>query len=224
MLTVDAGVGPAGYHERHYTPRDWRFYSGILAEIVQHSSPGTILDLGAGCGFLAEGASRWGFHSVALEGAAAAIEMARRRCPELDIRQHLLSAPLPLQDSCFQTVVMNQVIEHLEPELAIRCLAESRRVLKPGGMILIKSPSRANTKEREADPTHLHLYAPRELRELLQAQGFVNVQSQDAALPIFGASGLGRGLASALFRLTGWDRLSATANCIAYKPASQAAP
>ena len=85
-------------------------------------------------------------------------------------------------------------------------------------MILIKSPSRANTREWQIDPTHIHQYSPGELRELLRTRGFEKVQSLDSPLQFFGSSRGGRGLASALFRVIRWDRLSATANCIAYKP------
>jgi SAM-dependent methyltransferase len=219
---ANAGVGPAGYHETWYGAREWRFYRGIVADVVALSEPGPILDVGAGAGLFVEAARRWGLSCVGVEGAADAIALAERRCPGLALHHHLLSEPLPFPDASFQTAIWNQVIEHLEPGVAERALRESRRVLRPGGALLVYSPSRANRAERDADPTHVHLYAPAELRDLLLRVGFERIVARDAALEVFGRSRAGRLLAHALFRATAWQRLAATANCVAYAPGAAA--
>ena len=139
---MNSGIGPEGYFEKFYLSRDWRFYKGVLSRIVAMSEPGPILDLGAGCGYLVEASHRWGWECVGLEGSENAVKIARHRCPEIDIRQFLLSEPLPFERDYFSTVVMNQVIEHLEPSVANNCIAEAFRVLRPGGALIIFSPSR----------------------------------------------------------------------------------
>jgi len=214
---MNSGIGPEGYFEEFYLSRDWRFYKGVLSRIVTMSEPGPILDLGAGCGYLVEACHRWGLECVGLEGSENAVEITRQRCPEIDIRQFLLSEPLPFEQDYFSTVIMNQVIEHLEPPVLNSCVGEVFRVLRPGGVLIVFSPSRFNKRERLEDPTHIHMYSPEELRSFLSSKGFTEILSTDSPLPLLGDSRLGRFIMSALFRVTRWERLSSTANCIAYK-------
>ena len=109
---VDRGIGPAGYHDRWYADRDWRAYRALLAMVVGHSEPGPLLDLGCGTGLLLETAARWGWRCAGIDGSADAVAAVRRRAPDLDVHQAPLSARLPLADASFQTVILNQVIEH----------------------------------------------------------------------------------------------------------------
>ena len=215
---MNSGIGPEGYFEEFYLSRDWRFYKGMLSRIVATSEPGPILDLGAGCGYLVETIHRWGLECVGLEGSDNAVKIARQRCPEIDIRQFLLSEPLPFKCNYFSTVIMNQVIEHLEPSVANSCISEVFRVLRPGGALIVFSPSRFNKCEKLEDPTHIHMYSPGELRSFLSSKGLTGILPEDSPLPLLGNSRLGRFLMSVLFRVTRWERLSSSANCIAYKP------
>jgi SAM-dependent methyltransferase len=177
-----------------------------------------MLDLGAGCGFLVEAANRWNLNCVGLEGSKEAVDIALKRYPHMDIRQHYLSDPLPFVDGSFCTVIMNQVIEHLEPVVAKITIREARRVLAPGGMLYIASPSIYNKKERTADPTNIHMYSPRELKYLLSDNGFGEIMALNDPLPILGNNRLSLEITTLLFRFTKWDRLSATANFLAFKP------
>lgn len=147
---------------------------------------GSDTDLGSGCGYLVEAANRWGLTATGLEGSDEAIEMAKLRVPTLDIRPHRLSEHLPFQTESHQTIVLNQVIEHLEKPVAAFVVSESLRVLGPGGMLLITAPSSANTYERLADPTHINLMSPAQLRNLLTEAGYERITPFDHALPIFG--------------------------------------
>jgi SAM-dependent methyltransferase len=211
-------VGPEGYFEKFYLSRDWRFYKGILSRIIAMSEPGPILDIGAGCGYLVEACHRWGLNCIGLEGSGRAIEIALQRYPEMDIRQFLLSDPFPFEDNHFCTVVMNQVIEHLEPSVIDSCLEEVHRVLRPGGALIIFSPSKFNQHEKRDDPTHINMYSQKDLKALLSSRGFTNIIRYDSPLPIVGNNRIGYFIMFVLFRITRWDRLSATANCVAYKP------
>jgi SAM-dependent methyltransferase len=212
------GIAPPGYHEHYYSNRDWQDYSDILARIVRYSNPGAILDLGAGCGYLVEAAAKWGMLSIGIEGSASGVELAKMRSNEIDIRQHFLSKELPFETSTFQTVVLNQVIEHLEPSILQFTLLEAFRVLKPNGMLLILSPSRFNKVEWEADPTHINLLSPSQLQNLLNSCGFENIKPFDMPLPLLGNARLCRLVIQAIFSLFKADWLSATANAMAFKP------
>jgi 2-polyprenyl-3-methyl-5-hydroxy-6-metoxy-1,4-benzoquinol methylase len=173
--------------------------------------------VGAGTGLFVECAVRWGFDCKGLEGSNQAIEIARKRCPGIQMLLHLLTEPFPFEGAVFQTVICNQVIEHLEPEVADKCLEEIRRVLRPGGMLFVASPSVFNKAERSTDPTHLHMYSPQELVHLLSSKGFERIIPWNSPRSFFGNGPVERRLMSLLFKLTKWEPLSASASCIAYK-------
>ena len=213
----NVGIGPSGYHQQYYGDRDWQAYSDLLAKVVRYSQPGPILDLGAGCGYFVEAAMRWGISSVGLEGSIDAVEIAKKRVSELDIRLHRLSDVFPFEANSFQTVMLNQVIEHLEPEVMRHALQEANRTLRPGGMLLITSPSCYNMAELEADPTHINLLSPSQLRNCLTEAGFENVKPFDAPLSLMGRGRIGYGVAIAIFKLLRIERISATANAMAFK-------
>jgi SAM-dependent methyltransferase len=207
---VNRGIGGSNYYADRYGDRDWRFYGPVLGSALTHSAPGPILDIGAGHGLLVECALRWGLQCVGVDGSDHGVALAAARGIELIHSQ--LSEVLPFRESTFQTAFMNQVIEHLEPPVARRALDEGFRVLRPGGMIYVASPSRFNAEQRVADPTHINLLAPSELHAMLRAAGFVDLRPFDKAL-------YGR-LGEIVFNRIQFERLSSSANCLAFKPAA----
>jgi len=89
--------------------------------------------------------------------------------------------PLPFPDGSFDAVVAGELLEHLRFPDAV--VAEVRRVLRPGGVIVGSVPNAFRLQSRlrflrgrppEDDPTHLHMFSPGALRELLA--GFESVQ------------------------------------------------
>ena len=211
------GIAPPGYYDDEYAKRNWTAYSWIIAMIIQYSKPGAILDIGAGCGYLVEAAMQWGLQCVGVEGSEEGVRIAKLRDPSIRIVQHKLNALLPFPDASFQTIVMYQVIEHLEPCVVENTLKEAFRVLRQGGMILVFSPSKANKKEMLADPTHINLLTPTALRMELMMCGFDDIVSIDSPLYLLGNSWVGKRLVNALHRRLRVDWLSATANARAYK-------
>jgi SAM-dependent methyltransferase len=82
--------------------------------------------------------------------------------------------PLPFSDETFDVVVAGELLEHVRDPA--RLVAESRRVLRPGGRLVASVPNAFRLKNRlrfllgrkpEDDPTHLHMYSPSDVRELL---------------------------------------------------------
>jgi SAM-dependent methyltransferase len=211
------GIAPSGYHQYHYASRDWRAYSDLLSKIILNSQPGKLLDLGCGCGYLVEAASLWGIDSYGFDGSDEAVIMAIERNSDLKVKHLKLSERIPFEDGVFQTVVLNQVIEHLEPSLVTHVLSEAYRVLNPKGMIIITSPSAYNKYERESDPTHINLMKPSELHKLLIDTKFSKIKSFDSVLPILGNGKLALKMMNFVFKVIPNERFSATANAMAYK-------
>jgi ubiquinone/menaquinone biosynthesis C-methylase UbiE len=123
-----------------------------------------------------------GARAVGVDVAEAALDRARARHPELDFRLVPVEGPLPLEDNAFDLVWASEVIEHVAD--TGRWLSEARRVLAPGGRLLVTTPSHGRLRvalggvERFSDPLgdHLHLYTQASLRTLLGEFGFGEVQ------------------------------------------------
>jgi SAM-dependent methyltransferase len=147
------------------------------------------LDVGCGEGRFTVELARAGSRPVGIEVARTAIERARAREPELDFRLVPIDGPLPLEDSSFDLVWASEVIEHVAD--TARWLSELRRVLAPGGLLLVTTPSHGRLRlalggiERFSGPLgdHLHLYTRASLAGLLQEFGFEGVDVRTAGGP-----------------------------------------
>jgi SAM-dependent methyltransferase len=136
------------------------------------------LDLGCGDGRFTAALARAGAGVMGVEVAEAALERARSREPELDFRLAPIEGPLPLDDVSFDLVWASEVIEHIAD--TAQWLSEVRRVLAPGGRLLLTTPSHGRLRvaargiERFSEPLgdHLHLYTRSSLRTLLEEFGF----------------------------------------------------
>jgi SAM-dependent methyltransferase len=94
--------------------------------------------------------------------------------------------PLPFEDASFDVVAAGELIEHLRaPE---RLIVEARRVLKPGGVFVGSVPNFFRLRNRLAmlagrpldhDPTHLRIFAPRDVERLMD--GWENLELQFVA-------------------------------------------
>jgi SAM-dependent methyltransferase len=122
-----------------------------------------------------------GAAAVGIEVAEAAVARARRRLPALDFRIAPIDGPLPLADGSFDLVWASEVIEHVAD--TARWLSEARRVLVPGGRLLLTTPSHGRLRvaaggvDRFSEPLgdHLHLYTRSSLRAVLGEFGFTEV-------------------------------------------------
>jgi SAM-dependent methyltransferase len=78
---------------------------------------------------------------------------------------------IPLEGGSFDTVLMTEVLEHLErPGDA---LAETMRLLRPGGKLILTTPFIWPLHE---EPRDFYRYTPHGLRHLLSTAGFVDVE------------------------------------------------
>jgi SAM-dependent methyltransferase len=168
-------------------PPDWELRRAFLRAGLRAGD--RVLDLGSGAGdFTAEIAGA-GARAIGVEVAEAAIARARSRHPELDFRLAPIEGPLPFEDGGFDLVWASEVIEHVAD--TARWLSELRRVLAPGGRLMLTTPSHGRLRvglggiERFSEPLgdHLHLYTRRSLREVLVEFGFEGISVHTAAGP-----------------------------------------
>ena len=114
----------------------------MLAEILRNApGPAVILDVGCGDGAaLATAAAQNPAHRFAgIDWSADAVRQARRQ--GLTVMRGRVDRRLPVADGQADAVIMSELIEHLvDPDQAV---AEVRRVLRPGGDLLLSTPNLA---------------------------------------------------------------------------------
>jgi SAM-dependent methyltransferase len=154
--------------DRHSDAGDWRnrFFSATNWTLWRTARPlmgiacrGLVLDAGAG---------RSGWQQTILATAAGyeSLDIAPRGTHRPDWIGDLTSMPqVPSQR--FDAVVCHQVLEHVTDPLA--ALREMRRVLKPGGQMIISVP---HLSRRHELPHDYFRYTPEGMTWLLRKAGF----------------------------------------------------
>jgi len=95
-----------------------------------------ILDAGCGAGALLAGLRDRGAIVTGFDKSAGMVELARRRVgDDADLLVAELGGPLPFPDGTFDDVTASLVLHYLEEWGP--ALAELRRVLKPGGRLIV---------------------------------------------------------------------------------------
>lgn len=112
-----------------------------------------ILDAGCGSGPLFAALRDRGAVVSGFDGSAGMVEQARLRLgPDADLRVADLGEPLPYPDDTFDDVIASLVLHYLRDWGPT--LAEIRRVLKPGGRLIVSvdHPFMINLIHRKAGP------------------------------------------------------------------------
>src|SRR5690242_16351779 len=116
------------------------FYGEEVREAVLNAAKitpsDTVLDVGAGTGFLTEGAAKIASKVIALDFSRGMSEEAIGKIASGNVEFRIGNIEnMPLQDSSVDAVVGNMVLHHCpHPEIAI---SEMSRVLKPGRRVAI---------------------------------------------------------------------------------------
>lgn len=196
-MPVDAGASRDGvvfqreqYAKGGLSRRYWDWRDDRVLEALGEAR--RILDVGCGEGILLEKALRR-FPDRDLEGVDLD-PLNVRICREhgLPVREGGCDA-LPYPDRTFDACLFVEVLEHLPaPEAALR---ELRRVLRPGGRLLVVVPNDRTFllarlalgmwKEAFYDTGHLRQWTPRLLRDALKATGFDLAGRRSLPVPFF---------------------------------------
>lgn len=150
-----------------------------------------ILDVGCGTGSVTIPAKM----KVGERGRAAGIDpapemitVARQKASrarlEIDFRVGVIEA-LPFPDGTFDVVTSSLMMHHLPENLQIKGLSEIRRVLKPGGRLLIADMMRPDTSLWKRFFTSLALHRDlqfglEDLSQMLREAGFEGIKKLEA--------------------------------------------
>jgi 2-polyprenyl-3-methyl-5-hydroxy-6-metoxy-1,4-benzoquinol methylase len=154
--------------------------------------PPRVLDVGCGEGHFTAQLARAGAAPVGADVSREALRRALARHPGLDLQVIPLQGQWPMADASFDAVWAGETIEHVADTAA--WLSEVRRVLRPGGSLLLSTPAHGRVQmialalsprgiDRHFDPRsdHLRFYSARTLRRLLEDFGFEHIDVRGAA-------------------------------------------
>lgn len=156
----------------------WRHVAGYLAPWVDPN--GTLLDLAAGYADVTR-------HSIAARKVAID---SNPTLPDLvgDDIEAIVGDATDLSrfgDGDIATVIASNFVEHLDHDAVDALLGDVRRVLRPGGKLILIQPNfRLSPRRYFDDYTHRTIWTDTSLADLVTAHGYRVVRSEPRFLPL----------------------------------------
>jgi len=168
----------AGKFARHYMPgRSWRAMAEALLALLP---PVEAADLGAGEGAVAFLLARRAVRVYAVDSSPQMVEYGRRLAAERGVRnvEYRLGdlESLPLEAASVDVAFFSQSLHHAQhPERAVK---EARRILRPGGRVVILDLARHHHEEaRELYADEWLGFTEAEMRRFLRRAGFRQIET-----------------------------------------------
>jgi SAM-dependent methyltransferase len=159
---------PGIVHENYW----FRRHEVAYLHLAEHCSDALVLEAGCGEGYGADLLAQVARQVIALDYDALTAAHVAKAYPRVSaIRGNLAALPLP--DAAIDVVANLQVIEHLWDQEGF--LAECRRVLRPGGLLLLTTPNRITFspgRDTPLNPFHTRELSGDELAALFTDAGF----------------------------------------------------
>jgi SAM-dependent methyltransferase len=139
-----AQVGPA-HADASYFLASGREHADLIRQLLREDGTpveelGALLDWGCGCGrVLRQWAVLPSTHVAGCDIDRRMIQWCERNLPFVDVAVTGMSPPLPYGADAFDLVYAFSVFTHLTEPLQHEWIAECRRVLRPGGHLLIST-------------------------------------------------------------------------------------
>ncbi|MDP3157126.1 MAG: class I SAM-dependent methyltransferase [Archangium sp.] len=153
---------------------------GQLIPLFGDTRQAPLLDFGCGGGEFLEYLRSQGFEQLCgIDRSQQQVE----RCHERGLQNvefvNDSAVWLASHQQSFQTIVLNDVLEHIPKPEIVSTLEALRLSLRPGGQLVVKVPNAANTfglVARYLDFTHEVAFTEHSLKQVLVAAGFVGVE------------------------------------------------
>ena len=139
-----AQVGPA-HADASYFLASGREHAGLIRELLHEDGTtvdalDALLDWGCGCGrVLRQWVDLPGTRVAGCDIDGRMIDWCEQNLPFADVAVTGMSPPLPYGDEAFDLTYVFSVFTHLTEPLQQEWVAECRRVLRPGGYLLIST-------------------------------------------------------------------------------------
>lgn len=157
-------MNEAGRHDLEWTPqqvrRFWDYHSSNPALVGQYFTGlmgrsllryvgrrvriGTAVDVGCGRGHLMQFLMRCGTEVYGVDQSPVSVEKVNAQFAGMEHFKGATVGTHVLPDAVADTVFMVEVVEHLDEAALSDALDEARRLLKPGGHLVLTTPNEEN--------------------------------------------------------------------------------
>lgn len=162
------------------------------AELVGRG--GTVVETGCGTGEVTRRLGDHGLRVVGTDLSPGMLRVARRRDPRAPLAAAALQS-LPLADAAVDGGVCWYVLQHVPDDAVDAALVELRRVVRPGGQVLLAfhsgTGSHLKTDGYGGHPMHVHVHrrTAAEVAERLRRNGFAVTSTTETTPPPGSPSG-----------------------------------
>lgn len=167
------------YHEKYRSRRSSKIVTAMIrlasvTKYINQQNP-KLLDIGCSIGATLAAAERLGWSATGVDVSQTAVEA----CQRIGLDCHAISDHrLPFDDNTFDVVSNWHVIEHVEDVL--QTLEEWKRVMKPGGVMILETPDSQCWKARRLGARykrfwpkgHLYTFTQSNMNSILDKAGF----------------------------------------------------
>jgi SAM-dependent methyltransferase len=170
-----------------------RLVGDAILDEINHYIPltGTLVDLGAGPGYMVEKLLQRGIDTLAVDSSAASVDFLNQRFRE---KPHFLGAQaspiekMSVRDETADIVLLIETVEHLDDKILSKVLSEAYRILRSSGVIVVTTPHEENLAENQIicpncgcvfhSVQHVRSLSATSLKEILEIAGFKTVVSK----------------------------------------------
>tara|TARA_Y100001968_G_scaffold311594_1_gene333844 strand:+ start:505 stop:1671 length:1167 start_codon:yes stop_codon:yes gene_type:complete len=133
------------------------FYDGLLNEILYRFPNCNLLDIGSGRGEWLLKCQQLGIHSIGIDNNLNMYKYCVEK--KLNVKHgDALDLLKTFEDNSFQLISSFHFIEHISFDLILEVIEQCKRLLVPGGVLILETPSIDNllvsSKNFYLDPTH----------------------------------------------------------------------
>jgi excisionase family DNA binding protein len=162
-------------------------YGSALRDIITGQADLTaetvVADIGAGTGYIALEMAHKAKKVLAVDNSASMLAVAREEAARQKIDNIEFfegeAETLPMQDRTVDCIVSNMLLHHVQDPLD--ALREMRRILKPGGRLILTDAEEHGHTWLKEEKSDLWLgFSKEELIEWLKEAGFKNIAVRDA--------------------------------------------
>ncbi|MGE5328531.1 MAG: class I SAM-dependent methyltransferase [Deltaproteobacteria bacterium] len=159
-----------------------------------------VLDAGCGTGLVCKYLKEKGIKDITgIDNFEYPLSRAKELVTECNFIKADLNEQLELPDGSFDLIISNEVIEHLEhPEIFFE---ESRRILKTGGSLILKTPNGLDINRfickltnrvwyADKDKTHIQYFNALSLKNALASCGFKDIIIRTGTKPLLSIKGI----------------------------------